>query len=150
MTTQNPPQNVQTLVTKFEQAINKHDANALASLYAPQARAHDPLQPQPLQGKEAIRQDAQTFFQAFPDLKMKITNVTVNGTLVGAEIEFTGTQTGPMTSPQGTTLQPTNRKLQMHGASFIRLSPEGLITEEHRYYDTGAFAQQLGWNAQAA
>ncbi len=38
----------------------------------------------------------------------------------------------------------TNRSVKLLGASFLRFNTEGLITEEHRYYDQASLFEQLG------
>src|SRR6266705_4236863 len=53
---------------KFADTFNKHDLDALAKLYAEDAVAYDPMYPEPLRGREAIRKDAATFFRGFPDI----------------------------------------------------------------------------------
>ena len=40
---------------KFADTFNKHDLDALARLYAEGAVAYDPMYPEPLRGREAIR-----------------------------------------------------------------------------------------------
>ena len=52
-------------------AVNRHDAETFAALYAPDATAIDPQYEQPLRGRDAIRKDIEDFFQAFPDLQAR-------------------------------------------------------------------------------
>jgi steroid delta-isomerase-like uncharacterized protein len=136
------------ILNRLQDAINRHDANAVAALYAQDAVVEDPFQNQPLRGRDSIRKDADEFLKAFPNMQFRFSNAASNGSMVGAEVDFTGTHTGPITGPQGT-IQPTGRSVRIRGAAFARVSPEGLIMEEHRYYDTADFLQQLGL-AQAA
>ena len=128
---------------KLGQALTKHDADAAMSLYASEAVAHDPFYPEPLRGK-ALREDNENFFRAFPDLRVDILTVIeqdeTNGVL---EMRFSGTNTGPMASPQGE-MPPTNKRVDLKGAAIIRLDRNGKIVEERRYYDTGAMMRQLG------
>ncbi len=134
---------VEDVVRKLGQALTEHDAEAAVNLYAPEAVAYDPFYPEPLRGK-ALREDNEVFFRGFPDLRVDILTVIEQDESSGAlEMRFSGTNTGPMASPQGE-MPPTNKRIDLKGAAFIRLDRNGKIVEERRYYDTGAMMRQLG------
>jgi hypothetical protein len=61
-----------------------------------------------------------------------------------AEIRLTGTHTGPLQSPTGEEIPPTNKRVEVKGAVFARLNERGEIVEERRYYDVGTMLRQLG------
>jgi hypothetical protein len=61
-----------------------------------------------------------------------------------AEIRLTGTHTGPLESPTGEEIPPTNKRVDVKGAAFVRLNERGEIVEERRYYDVGTMLRQLG------
>jgi steroid delta-isomerase-like uncharacterized protein len=130
---------------KFADTFNKHDLDALAKLYAEDAIAYDPMYPEPLRGREAIRKDAATFFKGFPDVRMEVITTLEKGDQNGAdEIRMTGTQTGPLETPTGQVLPPTNKRFEMRGSGFARLNERGEIVEERRYYDVATLLRQLG------
>lgn len=131
-------------VRKLVGAINKHDLNAIVAVWTQDAVVHDPGTPQPIKGKEAIRQNLDAWLKAFPDLTMKVVEpILVKGNSVGAQVTISGTHKGALAGPQGT-IAPTNKKMQFTGVGFWRLSPQELIAEERRYYDTAGMMRQLG------
>ena len=52
--------------------------------------------------------------------------------------------TGPLVTPDGNSLPATNKRVEMNGSAFFKANPEGLIAEEHFYFDTASFMGQLG------
>jgi steroid delta-isomerase-like uncharacterized protein len=130
---------------KLASAMTSHDTDAVANLFASDAVAYDPMYPQPLRGRDAIREEAKGFVRAFPDLRFEIVSVVPQDDRGGAdEIRLTGTNTGPMATPTGKEIPPTNKRIDLKGASFVRLNDRGEITEERRYYDVGTLLRQLG------
>ena len=130
---------------KFADAFNKHDLDALAKLYAEDAIAYDPMYPEPLRGRAAIRKDAATFFRGFPDIRFEIITTIEKDDRNGAdEIRMTGTHTGPLETPTGQDLPPTNKRVDLRGSSFVRLNERGEAVEERRYYDVATVLRQLG------
>ena len=126
-------------------AITAHDLDALAKVYASDAVAYDPMYPAPLKGREAIKKDSADFFRAFPDLRFDISNVIEKDDGSGAgEVVMTGTHTGPLATPTGGEVPPTNKRIELKGAAFGRLNEKGEIVEERRYYDVGTILRQLG------
>lgn len=130
---------------KLADAQNKHDPEKVATFYASDAVAYDPMYPEPLRGREAIRNEAAGFFKGFPDLRFEMVSVIEKDDRSGAaEVRLTGTNTGPIESPTGDEIPPTNKKMDLKGAAFVRLNERGEIVEERRYYDVGTFLRQLG------
>ncbi len=130
-------------IRQWAEGWNSHDPATFARAYAETTVTYDPAQAQPLHGKDAVAQDAQEFFRAFPDLKVQAVRVLDKGDRAAVEASFTGTHKGPLTGPAGQ-IPPTNRRIEMRGMAFFRLNSQGLVTEERRYYDTGAMLSQLG------
>lgn len=130
---------------KFADTFNKHDLDGLAKLYATDAVAYDPMYPEPLRGRDAIRKDAATFFKGFPDIRFEIITTIEKDDRNGAdEVRMTGTHTGPLETPTGEELAPTNKRVELKGSAFARLNERGEIVEERRYYDVATFLRQLG------
>jgi steroid delta-isomerase-like uncharacterized protein len=124
-------------------AFNRHDAAAFASAYAPDAVVYDPQYPQPLKGRDSIREDIDAFFTAFPDITGSVGRVLEKDDLTAFEGSFKGTNKGPLKLPEGD-LPPTNRPVSLTGAIFVRFNSKGQIEEERRYMDIGAMMTQLG------
>jgi steroid delta-isomerase-like uncharacterized protein len=125
------------------EAFNAHDADAVVDLYAAQAVLHDPQQPEPVRGRDAIREGYAQMFRSFPDIRVNILNRHVEGDLMMYEIRLTGTNKGPIPSPDGD-IPPTGRRIDLPGAVFADLDAEGRFRETRRYYDVAEMMRQLG------
>lgn len=77
-------------------AWNAHDAARELAILADDIVWRDVGLPEPMKSKEAIRQYFQGWFTAFPDLKATVKNRVVTEDQVASEVEFTGTNTGPL------------------------------------------------------
>src|SRR5206468_4322298 len=66
------------------------------------------------------------------------------------EVRFIGTHTGPLETPTGEDLPPTNKRVDLKGGVFGRLNERGEIVEERRYYDVATVLRQLGVAPEAA
>ena len=60
---------------KLTEGINSHNVDAATNAYAADAVAYDPMYPEPLRGRDAIRKDTATFLRAFPDLRFEIVTI---------------------------------------------------------------------------
>jgi steroid delta-isomerase-like uncharacterized protein len=130
---------------KVADTFNKHDLDALMKLYAEDAVAYDPMYPEPLRGRAAIRKDAAAFFRGFPDIRFEIITTIEKDDRNGAdEVRFIGTHTGPLETPTGQDLPPTNKRVELKGGVFARLNERGEIVEERRYFDVATILRQLG------
>ena len=130
---------------KLAKAVNAHDLDAVTKAYASDAVAYDPMYPEPLRGREAIKKDSADSFRAFPDMRFEISNIIEKDDGSGAgEVRISGTHTGPLATPTGGEVPPTNKRIDLKGAAFVRLNGSGEIVEERRYYDVGTILRQLG------
>jgi hypothetical protein len=117
--------------------------SATLANYAPDAILLTPLSA-PVRGAEAIRRHDDGIRSAFPGARLTISRPVVRGAHTAVEWEYCGTNEGPIVLPGGAVVAPTNRTVSLRGASFLRFTPEGLIAEEHRYYDVCGLLEQLG------
>src|SRR2546422_6319662 len=76
----------ETAGRKFIEAFNRHDADATAKLYANDCVVHDPLYPEPLVGRNAVKEDNANFFRAFPDIRFEIVEILDRGDVGSAEM----------------------------------------------------------------
>ena len=104
---------------------------------------YDPMTPQGMKGKDAIRKYQETLTRAFRDVEARTLKVVSTGDVTAWEWVFTLTNSGPLELPTGT-LPPTNRQVKMDGATFYRFNREGLIAEQRDYFDIASIMQQLG------
>ena len=125
-------------------AWNAHDAERAAAIFPENVVWIDTGSPQPLQGKDAIRQYLQGWFTAFPDIKLTVKNRVVTEDQVAAELEFVGTNNGPLQFGPGTPALPaTGRIVNGRGTYFVRFK-NGKPVEVHSYPDAAGMMMQLG------
>jgi len=131
------------IVRKAVDAFNRHDAAGFASQYAEDAVVYDPYYPEPLRGRSAVRKDIEDFFRAFPDVSNALKLTMSEGNIVAAEIAVKGVHSGPLALPSGE-IPATGKTMSFEGGLFARLNGQGLIVEEHRYFDVAGQLTQLG------
>ena len=123
-------------------AWDTHDPDAFVALFADTFTATDDSVPEPMKTKDALRDYSEAWFRAFPDMHLKVTNRVVTEDGVGAEIEFTGTNTGPM-AMGGMEMPATNKKVNGNGSYFAKIR-DGKITEFHAHPNVAGVMMQLG------
>jgi predicted ester cyclase len=115
-----------------------------SSAYAPDAVLIVPLR-EAIRGPEAIGQYEDGIQLAFPDGSLTVARPVVRGDHTAVEWVYRGTHAGPIVIPGGVVVPPTGRPIVLRGASFLRFNAQGLIAEEHRYYDVRGLLEQLGF-----
>ena len=126
------------------EAWNAHDIDGSLALYSDDIVWQDVGIPEPLRGKEAVRQYIQGWFSAFPDIKLTVKNRVVSEDQVAGELEWNGTQSGPLQLGPGTPALPaTGMKVTGKGTYFVRVK-DNKAAEVHTYPDTAGLMMQLG------
>jgi steroid delta-isomerase-like uncharacterized protein len=125
---------------RYTDAINAHDAEAIAALYEDDAALSDPMGE--FRGREAIAGYWQVFFDAFPDLQARDELKAEVGDTAVNEWSSTGTHSGPLETPDGT-IPATGRRGAMRGCDLLTVR-NGLIHSHRVYYDQLGFLAQLG------
>jgi steroid delta-isomerase-like uncharacterized protein len=133
------------LVERLVESWNRHDPDAVAQCYAPDAVSRDITLSEPLHGRGAIRNAAAMHMRAFPDIHFDIRRVAYDGDLICEEWRATGTQEGDLMG-----LQPTRRKGSTLGCNVIQVRDDGLIQSETTYWDAAGLYRQLGALGQLA
>ena len=135
--------NPEGVVKEFFDRWNKHDVDGAVALLDPKIVGSNPLVLQRTVGKEGARKGIEAYNKAFPDLKMAITQIVVQGDTVALEEVETATFKEPL-EVATLALPPTNRSYELRVACFFRVTAGGLIAEMRNYWDTRTFFQQLG------
>lgn len=125
------------------EAVNQHDADGFARIYAENTAVYDPQYPEPLRGREAIRNDMEAWLRSFPDAHLEVRSTLRDGDTYAIESVMTGTHQGPILTPSGD-IPPTGKRIEMNFGSFGKLDGENKVVEERRYYDLAGLLAQLG------
>ena len=125
-------------------AFNTHDANAVAALDHPDvvSTVPGPTGRTELRGREAAKGYNQSWFNAFPDARVRSTNDVISGDYIVQEGTFEGTNTGPWRSEAGD-MPATGRSLKGQFCQVIR-TKDGKIVESNLYFDQVQVLTQLG------
>lgn len=128
-------------------AWDAHDADAWLGLFADDFVWHDWTTPEPMRDKEQARAYFDSWMKAFPDMRTKTVNRVVGDDAVAAEIEFQGTNSGPLVMG-GMELPPTNKSVTGRGSYIARIR-DGKIVEFSSHPDAAGMMMQLGMMPQA-
>jgi steroid delta-isomerase-like uncharacterized protein len=127
----------QDLVRHFNEAFNANDLDSAGTVFAPHAVIHNSGAPDPL-NVEGFKQFGGVFRTAFPDGKLAIEDLIVEGDKVVSRVTYRGTQTGDMLG-----IPPTGKPVTV-SAMIIDRFADGKIVESWRLFDQMGMMQQLG------
>jgi quinol monooxygenase YgiN len=120
---------------RYTAAWCSQDAASVAACYSPGASLtiNDRV---PAVGRTAIRETAQGFMTAFPDMQVVMDEIAQNKDQDGRAV-YRWTLTGTNTGPGG-----TGRRVRISGYEEWKTS-DGLIAESHGYFDGVDYQRQL-------
>ena len=131
------------LTDKIDKAFNSGDVEALADCYAENATQVHPFFPAPNQGRDAIRAAEGGIFASFSDIDWQLQRTIEQGEWGVVEFVVSATNTADLPTPGGV-VPATNKRITLAIANVVRLDENGLIAEEHRYFDVAGMMGQLG------
>lgn len=105
---------------------------------APNWTNHDPGTPPLSAGPEGFKQLVSGYRAAFPDIRMTLDDLLVEGDKVVGRWTASGTNTGPLNG-----MPPTNKKATITGISLLTFEG-GQVASSHTNWDTLGMLQQLG------
>ncbi len=135
-------ENLQKIDASIE-AFNDHDVERFAGLRAESHVFQAPDLPEPLKGREALREYLQGFVDAFPDGQVEKLRAFGQGDWAVVEFAFTGTNSGPLPGPGGKAIPATNKPVRFVERIVLKFE-DGEITAEHHYWDQLGLMSQLG------
>jgi steroid delta-isomerase-like uncharacterized protein len=125
-------------VIENEAAGWSRNMDRLLASYTDDVSYEDPGLSLVLKGKDQVRGFAQSFFDAFPDLKAVITSTIVSGNRAASEWRFTGTQVRDLPG-----IPASNKQMDVLGASIYEFEG-GKIKRKVDYWDFATALRQLG------
>ncbi len=123
-------------------AWDRHDMDAFIALFAEDFVWTDLTLPEAMRTKDQARQYMQAWFTAFPDMRVRQTNRVVSQDAVAAEVELTGTNSGPMLMA-GREIPPTGKRVVGRGAYFATVT-DGKVVQFSSHPDVAGLMMQLG------
>ena len=117
------PEKALEMAENYTNAWCSHDPNAVASFFAEDGRIviNDG---EPSQGREEIAAMAQSFYDDFPDLVVRMDDIRT----------LEGTNTGP---------GGTGNHVKLSGWEYWRYSGDGLVAESAGHFDAEDFQKQV-------
>jgi steroid delta-isomerase-like uncharacterized protein len=137
-------QDNQRIDDQFLAGWNARDVDMTLSVLADDAVWIDVSSPEPLKTRAAMKDYVQGWFTAFPDLSAKARNRVVTEDQVATEVDFWGTNSGPLGMAPGAPPMPaTGKTVKGKGNYFLRIK-NGKVAEIHTYPDSAGLMMQLG------
>jgi len=133
-----PREGMLALARALETAVNVHDLDALDALVAEDYVEHEGMA-EPVVDARAMRGAFGALFGAFPDYRLDIEDVIVDGDRMALRGVQRGTQLGPL-GP----MAPTGGRMEVLSLDVVR-ARDGRIAEHWGLSDVEAMARQLGW-----
>ncbi len=123
-------------------AVMSGDSEGLKALYAPDAVAETPDQGT-IRGRDQIAAYMGGFATAFPDASWEELHKHETSDAAIDEGYFVGTNTGPMTGPNGETIPATGRRVRARECDVATVE-NGVVTSHRFYFDMQDWLTQLG------
>jgi ketosteroid isomerase-like protein len=123
-------------------AVMSGDSDALKALYAPDAVAETPDQGT-IRGRDQIAAYMGEFATAFPDASWEELFKHETSDTAIDEGYFVGTNTGPMTGPNGETIAATGKRVRARECDVATVE-NGVVTSHRFYFDMQDWLTQLG------
>lgn len=122
-------------------AWDQHDAAAFTALLADEFTFSDVMAPEPFRSREQVQAYMETWFTAFPDMRVKTASRVVTEDQVAAEVEFTGTNTGPLR--MGDQEIPATGKLVFGTGTYFASIKDGKFVSFRAHPDVASMMEQL-------
>lgn len=136
------------VMDRLTAAVMSGDSDELKALYAPDAVAETPDQGT-IRGRDQIAAYMGEFATAFPDASWEELYKHETRDTAIDEGYFIGTNTGPMTGPNGETIAPTGKRVRARECDVATVQ-NGVITSHRFYFDMHDWMMQLGLASESA
>ena len=119
-------------------ALNARDLDGYVSRIDESYVGQSETAPGPIRGREGVRQNIETLFRAFPDLRVEIEQVIASGNSVVVRLRATGSHKGNFAG-----IPPTNKSIVMQACSVVEIR-NGKAIQGRLYADNATLFQTLG------
>jgi steroid delta-isomerase-like uncharacterized protein len=136
-------QSAEDVARGLVESYNTGDFDRLRSLLADDSYEEELATQRRLEGVDARVEAARHWKQAFPDEHGTITAVYPSGDTVAIEVNWQGTQRGPLATPDGPELPPSNKHFTLKAVLVLEIE-DGKIKVLRHYFDLMTLLQQIG------
>jgi steroid delta-isomerase-like uncharacterized protein len=123
---------------KFDKFLGTWDLAVLDDIIGEDIVVHDPIDPQPLRGRDAYRGAAEYYAKAFPHLRVTVHEQVAEGDSVVTRWTATARHDGELFG-----VPATGRDVRFTGMDLHRVH-DGKIVEEYGQWDALGLLRQLG------
>lgn len=120
-------------------AWNRGDVDGILANVAEDVIWRDVMLGMPLHGREAMREAAQAYMAAFPDMRIEETSSTLAVPRLAQELTISGTHRGEFLG-----VPPTGRWTENYAAAITTFDEDGMMIEGALYWNAMELMRQLG------
>lgn len=134
------------LMKKGDDAFNARDIETVDSVHHPDMVAHITGLPEPVYGKKAHSAAMAQMLAMFPDMQVHCDPYPIQsgtGDWITVITNTTGTFTGEMTAPDGSTIAGTGKAFDVELGQTTKWADDQLIVIS-AFWDAAQFARQVG------
>lgn len=134
------------LMQTLDDAWNSQDWDTFCKRHAESCAVYWPGRKEPTHGRDAHKAESVEFFKTFPDNHVgnrPYETLFGQGDWTCSVAKFTGTMRGPMKTPDGREIPPTNRSFEVEFCTVAHWQ-NGEIIEEKLFYDEMDMLRQIG------
>lgn len=124
----------------FDRIWNQRDLDAVDRIFAADYTSHDVAAPEPLEGREAAKENFAGILKAFPDLNATVGEIVAEGDTLAFRWTMRGTHEG--TLPQ-MGIEATGERVEIDGQNMARFR-DGEVAEEWVNWDVAGLMRQIG------
>lgn len=126
------------VIEKVFKAFETGNVTGLENLVAKDYKEHNPEPSMKSKGLQLLKDQIELYHTAFPDMKIKISEIFGDGEKLAVYSTFTGTNKGEMFG-----IPATNKKVTVNGMDIMKFDNEK-ISDHWGVYDNLTMFKQLG------
>jgi steroid delta-isomerase-like uncharacterized protein len=131
-------ENKQAARRLIEEAFGAGNFDVVDELVDPGYVGHDPTLPEPIRGPQGVKELAQGYRAAFPDMRLTVEEQLADGDQVTTRWTARGTHQGELFG-----VAPSGKQVTIEGISIDRFSG-GKFVESYDLWDALGLMQQIG------
>ena len=134
-------ESLERAITRYNEAWNAHDLDAIVSMHAPDMVFENHTAGERAEG-EAVREHIGSIFETWPDIRFEARRTYVREALVVQEWTATATHANEMRRG-GLVAEPTGKTITWDGLDVIPFE-DGLVKRKDVYSDSVSILRQVG------